>query len=102
MNNLSMQCFEGVHRDFVIECVPGSYAEAFALEHGFQYDNGEKQVIGWTITDPQEKIKWVVANYIREDMTEREKALVLQRDNTVILCVAADVEKARSVLDKYF
>jgi len=77
VNNLSMQCFEGVHRDFVIECVPGSYAEAFALEYGFQYDNGEKQVIGWTITDPQEKIKWIVANYVREDMTEREKALVL-------------------------
>ena len=74
VRTLSMQCFAGVHRDFVIECEPGSYAEGFALEYGFQYDNGEKKAIGWQIGDPEEKVKWVVANYIREDMTEREKA----------------------------
>lgn len=77
VDRLSMECFGGVHRDFVIECEPGSYAEAFALEYGFQYDNGEKQVIGWQIRDPEEKVKWVVENYIREDMSEREKARVL-------------------------
>ena len=74
VRTLSMQCFAGVHRDFVIECEPGSYAERFALEYGFQYDNGEKKAIGWQISDPEEKVKWVVANYIREDMSEREKA----------------------------
>ena len=77
VRSLSMECFAGVHRDFVIECKPGSYAEAFALEYGFQYDNGEKQVIGWQITDPEEKVRWVVDHYVREDMTEREKAWVL-------------------------
>lgn len=77
VRTLSMECFAGAHRDFVIECEAGSYAEEFALEYGFQYDNGEKQVIGWQISDPEEKAKWVVANYIREDMTEREKARVL-------------------------
>ena len=77
VRSLSMECFAGVHWDFVIECKPGSYAEAFALEYGFQYDNGEKQVIGWQITDPEEKVRWVVDHYVREDMTEREKAWVL-------------------------
>ena len=77
VNQLSMDCFAGVYRDFVIECVKGSYAEQFALEYGFQYDNGEKQAIGWEITDPDEKVRWVVENYVRPGMTEREKAWVL-------------------------
>ena len=66
---LTMECFSGVHRDFVIECRPGSFAEAFAAEYGFQYDNGEKQVIGWEISDPEEKVIWVAANYIRRIWT---------------------------------
>ncbi len=77
VNNLSMPCFAGVHRDFVIECAPGSTAEQFAKEYGFQYDNGEKAVIGWQISSPEEKVKWVVANYLREEMSEREKARVM-------------------------
>ena len=77
VNRLSMSSFAGVYRDFVIECVKGSYAEQFALEYGFQYDNGEKQVIGWEITDAEEKVRWVVENYVRPGMTEREKAWVL-------------------------
>lgn len=40
--------------------------------------------------------------YKPEEVPKLEKALVLQRDNTVVLCVAADTEKAGAVLDKYF
>lgn len=42
------------------------------------------------------------ADYRAEEVPKLEKALVLQRENTVVLCVAADAEKAAAVLDKYF
>ena len=41
-------------------------------------------------------------SYKPEEVPKLEKALVLQRDKTVVLCVAADYEKAREILDKYF
>ena len=77
MTDLTIASFGGVYRDFVILCNKGSAAEEFAREQGLQFDNGEEQVIGWQITDPEEKVKWVVKNYIRPEMTEREKALIL-------------------------
>ena len=40
--------------------------------------------------------------YRPEEVPKLEDALVLQRDNTILLCVAADYEKAREILDKYF
>ena len=40
--------------------------------------------------------------YKPEEVPKLEKALVLRRDNTIVLCVAADMEKAKAVLDKYF
>ena len=40
--------------------------------------------------------------YRPEEVPKLEKALVLQRDQTVVLCVATDCEKAKAVLDKYF
>ena len=40
--------------------------------------------------------------YKPEEVPKLEKALVLQRGNTIVLCVAADMEKAKAVLDKYF
>ena len=40
--------------------------------------------------------------YKPEEVPKLEKALVLQRENTVVLCVATDYEKAQAVLDKYF
>lgn len=42
------------------------------------------------------------ADYKPEEVPKLEGALVLTRDNTVILCVAADYDKARAVLDRYF
>ena len=77
MTDLSIVSFGGMYRDTVILCSKGSAAERFAQEQGLQYDNGEEQVIGYGITDPDEKARWVVEHYVRPDMTEREKALVL-------------------------
>ena len=77
MTDFTIASFGGAYRDFAILCNKGSAAEKFAREQGLQFDNGEEQVIGWQITDPEEKVRWVVKNYIRPEMTEREKALVL-------------------------
>jgi hypothetical protein len=41
-------------------------------------------------------------SYKPEEVPKLEKALVLQRENTVVLCVASDYGKASTVLDKYF
>ena len=41
-------------------------------------------------------------SYKPEEVPKLEKALVLQRDQTVVLCVATDYEKAMAVLDQYF
>jgi len=40
--------------------------------------------------------------YRPEEVPKLKDALVLEQGNTVVLCVAADYEKVRSVLDKYF
>ena len=69
--------FKGAHRDFYVRCNPGSAAESMARRFGLQYDNGQKRVIGWQITDYEEKVSWIVSNYIRSGMSERDKAEVL-------------------------
>ncbi len=74
---LTMGSFAGVYRYFHIQCDKGSFAEQFALEHGFQYDNGEDRVIGWDIADSAEKVRWIVSHYVRPGMSDRQKALVL-------------------------
>ena len=66
--------FEGVKRDFIIQCDPGSYAEKLALSLGMPYDNGKKKVLGTSITNVDEKADWVIKNYITSDMSDREKA----------------------------
>ena len=40
--------------------------------------------------------------YKPEEVPKLEKALVIQQGNMIVLCVAADAEKAKAVLDKYF
>ncbi len=40
--------------------------------------------------------------YKPEELPKLKDALVLQRGNTVVLCVATDYDKVRAVLDKYF
>ena len=77
VKKLSVSDFAGVYRHFYIRCEPGSPAESFALANGIQYDNGEKQVIHYKMTNPSEKIDWIVKNYIRPGMSEKEKARVL-------------------------
>lgn len=49
-----------------------------------------------------EQQRMLMKDYKPEEMPKLEKALVLQRGSTVVLCVAADVDKAKAVLDKYF
>ena len=46
--------------------------------------------------------KRLYADYKPEEVPKLEKALVVQRGRTVVLCVAADAGKAKAVLDKYF
>ena len=46
--------------------------------------------------------KRLYADYKPEEVPKLEKALVVQRGSTVVLCVAADAGKAKAVLDKYF
>ena len=69
--------FEGITRDFVVECKPGSYAEKLARQLGLPYNNGRKKVLGTDITDVNRKAEWIIANYITSGMSQREKALVL-------------------------
>ena len=82
VDRLENQTLKGLGRDFVLEVEPGSYAETFAKEYGYQYDNGEKQVIGYNIKDADEKVQWIIDNYIEDnyqgrELTEEEKARVL-------------------------
>ena len=69
--------FSGMGRNCVIYCEPGSYAEAFAKQSGLQYDNGQKRVVGYDITNVNDKAKWVVANYTDNSMSNLEKVRVL-------------------------
>ena len=46
--------------------------------------------------------KRIFADYAPKEVSKLDSALLLRRDNTVLLCVAADQAKARAVLDKYF
>lgn len=77
VKKLTTDVFARLKRSFYISCSPGSYAESFALEQGLQYDNGVKKVIGYNISDPTEKVNWVVRNYIRSGMSEKKKLKVL-------------------------
>ena len=77
VTKLSARIFGGVGRNFVIRCEPGSYAERYALQYGFQYDNGVKRVEGWTIGNVTEKVNWVVENYVQPGMSDIEKIRVL-------------------------
>ena len=61
----------------VVHCTPGSSEEKNALLKGLPYDNGQKRVVGTSITDVNEKADWIIKNYISSGMTEREKARIL-------------------------
>ena len=77
MTKFSMHSFAGIYRECVILCGKGSAAEKFCLEKGFQFDNGERRVVGYDIQNEKEKVRWIVRNYIRAGMSERQKAQVL-------------------------
>ena len=64
-------------KDLCIKCEPGSFAESFARENCIQYDNGVKRVVSSNITSVDEKVRWIVSNYINEGMTDRQKAEIL-------------------------
>ena len=74
---LKDSAFTGISRDFVVNVIPGSYAERFARRIGLQYSNGEKTVSGYQINSVSEKVKWVVDNYTDEDMSDLEKVRAL-------------------------
>ena len=82
VDKLDMQAFTGAGKSFYIICSKGSYAETFAKMHGFQYDNGEKKVIGHQINNIEEKADWIINNYVVDNykgsrLTDKETALVL-------------------------
>ena len=55
VDRLNTGDFKGAGRAFYIKCEEGSYAESFALEHGIQYENRKKKVIGYAIDSVEEK-----------------------------------------------
>ena len=77
VKHLSMADFAGIHRDFCIQCDPGSPAEQFALEHGLQFDNGVRKVVGYQISGYTKKLNWIIRNYITPGMSDVQKARVL-------------------------
>ena len=77
VKHLSMATFAGIHRDFYIQCDPGSPAEQFALEHGLQFDNGVRKVVGYQMTSYTKKLNWIVENYVTPGMSDVQKARVL-------------------------
>ena len=46
--------------------------------------------------------KRLFADYSPQEVPKLDGALLLRRDDTVVLCVASDAAKAKAVLDKYF
>ena len=69
-------------RETVLNVAKGSEAEKFAKQYGYQYDNGEKRIVGYNITDLDEKADWIVENYVEDnykggELTDEEKARVL-------------------------
>ena len=46
--------------------------------------------------------KRLFADYSPKEVPKLDGAMLLRRDNTVLLCVASDAAKAKAVLDKYF
>lgn len=46
--------------------------------------------------------KRIFSAYAPKEVEKLDHTLLLRRDNTVVLCVAADQAKAKAVLDKYF
>ena len=77
VTEVTTNAFAGVGRDFVVYCEPGSYAEKFAKAAGLQYDNGKTRAVGYKITNVNEKVNWVVANYTDDSMSSLEKVLAL-------------------------
>ncbi len=66
-----------IPRDALIIFGSSEVAEAYACQYGHQYISDRKTAIDPGITDPDEKIRWIVANYTDPDMSEYEKALNL-------------------------
>ena len=77
MTKLALSEFAGIYRECVILCGKGSAAEKFCLEKGLQFDNGERRVVGYDITGEKKKVSWIIKNYIRSGMSEKQKAQVL-------------------------
>ena len=87
----------GVKRDFILQCTPGSAAEQYAKEHGIAYSNGVTTVSGSSITNLNEKVKWVVDTYTTPDMSDMEKAKRLH--DWVIYNTIYDQDAANAVYD---
>ena len=82
VDSLDRNAFVNLSRDAVLKVKKGSYAEKYAKQYGYQYDNGEKRVVGYNIDNMEDKADWIIANYITDNykgskLTEEETARVL-------------------------
>ena len=84
VDKLERDAFLHASRKFYIICNPGSYAEKYAKQYGFQYKykDGTKNVTGYQITDLKKKANWIIDNYVVDNykgkkLTDQETALVL-------------------------
>ena len=70
----------------VLPCADGENAQTARSECSSRLDNLVK----------------LFTEYKPDEVPKLEKAMILQKGNTVVFCAAADEKKARAVLDKYF
>ena len=77
VTSIEMDELSGLPKDAVLYVTPGSYGERFAVSNALPYDNGQKHVAGTDIRNEEEKISWIIANYITPEMSSLEKIRVL-------------------------
>ena len=77
VDGIDIEELSGIGKNTVLYVTPGSYGERFARANAFPYDNGVKRVVGTGITNEDEKVKWIIDNYIEPGMSVLEKARVL-------------------------
>ena len=77
VNSIQMEDLSGLTKDSVLQVETGSYGEQFAKGNALPYDNGFSRVIGTNITNENEKINWIISQYVTPDMSDIEKIRVL-------------------------
>ena len=77
VDGIDIEELSGIGKNTVLYVTPGSYGEKFARANAFPYDNGIRRVVGTGIRNEDEKVRWIVDNYLDPGMSDLEKARVL-------------------------